>query len=150
MRVDSGWNGWDMEIYGSRYVKIRITTATEHHHGVGKLTRVRVEPLMSNFCRVLLVGELHPGRPAAAAGLPLAVQPHGGADPADVVDDVPRQPLAGDDAGAGHDRRGGREESGYWPVPAKEPPMAAAGVEPLPQPVAVHGLRDDEAEHALA
>ena len=31
-----------MEIYGSRYVKIRLTTATEHHHGVGKLTRVRV------------------------------------------------------------------------------------------------------------
>jgi hypothetical protein len=35
-------------------VKVRITTATEHHHHKGKLTRVRVEPLMSHFTRVLL------------------------------------------------------------------------------------------------
>jgi len=53
-RLDSGWNGWDMEIYGSRYVKLRITTATEKHRNEGKLTRVRVEPIMSNFCRALL------------------------------------------------------------------------------------------------
>jgi len=52
-RLDSGWNGWDMEIYGSRYVKLRITTATEKHEA-GKLTRVRVEPIMSNYCRALL------------------------------------------------------------------------------------------------
>ena len=52
-RLDSGWNGWDMEIYGSRYVKLRITTATESH-GYGKLTRVRIKPIMSNFCRALL------------------------------------------------------------------------------------------------
>lgn len=52
-RVDSGWGAWDMEIYGSRYVKVRITTATEHHHGVGMLTRVRVRALMSKFCAVL-------------------------------------------------------------------------------------------------
>src|SRR5689334_15355357 len=49
-RVDSGWANWDMEIYGSRYVKIRIATATEHHHNVGMLTRVRVELHMSKFC----------------------------------------------------------------------------------------------------
>ncbi|QOV88275.1 glycosyltransferase [Humisphaera borealis] len=54
VRVDSGWEGWDLEIYGSRYTKIRITTATEDHHGVGKLTRVRVHPMMSTFCTVLL------------------------------------------------------------------------------------------------
>jgi hypothetical protein len=53
-RLDSGWNAWDMEIYGSRYVKLRITTATESH-GHGKLTRVRIQPIMSNFCRALLV-----------------------------------------------------------------------------------------------
>ena len=39
MRLDSGWNGWDMEIYGSRYVKVRVTTASEHHDGRGMLTR---------------------------------------------------------------------------------------------------------------
>jgi glycosyltransferase involved in cell wall biosynthesis len=54
LRVDSGWEGWDLEIYGSRYTKIRITTATEHHHGSGMLTRVRVKPMMSTFCKVLL------------------------------------------------------------------------------------------------
>jgi glycosyltransferase involved in cell wall biosynthesis len=54
IRADSGWSGWDMEIYASRYVKIQITTATEHHHHVGKLTRVRVVPMMSTFCKVLL------------------------------------------------------------------------------------------------
>jgi GT2 family glycosyltransferase len=53
-RLDSGWNGWDMEIYGSRYVKLRITSATEKHDGSGRLIRLRVEPIMSNFCRALL------------------------------------------------------------------------------------------------
>ena len=53
MAVDSGWSDWDMEIYGSRYVKIRLSTATEHHHNVGMMTRVRVELAMSKFCMVL-------------------------------------------------------------------------------------------------
>ena len=57
-RVDSGWAAWDMEIYGSRYVKVRLTTATEEHHGSGRLTRVRVQILMSNFYRVLLIAVL--------------------------------------------------------------------------------------------
>jgi hypothetical protein len=54
MRLDSGWNSWDMEIYGSRYVNLQISTATEEHHGIGKLTRVRVRAKMSNFCKALL------------------------------------------------------------------------------------------------
>jgi hypothetical protein len=53
MRVDSGWNEWDMEIYGSRYVKVRLTTMSEHHDGRGMLTRVRVELLPSTFCTVI-------------------------------------------------------------------------------------------------
>ncbi len=57
MRLDSGWAGWDMEIYGSRYVKVRLTTATEKHEN-GLLTRVRVELLMSTFCKVLMGGSL--------------------------------------------------------------------------------------------
>ncbi len=56
IRTDSGWQGWDMEIYGSRYVKVRISTATEIHGGGAMLTRVRVQPLMSKFCMVLFVG----------------------------------------------------------------------------------------------
>ncbi|CAN5649766.1 hypothetical protein BH09PLA1_BH09PLA1_32690 [soil metagenome] len=53
VRLDSGWNNWDMEVYGSRYVKVRLTSASEHHDGRGMLTRVRVSLLMSTFCRVL-------------------------------------------------------------------------------------------------
>ena len=52
-RLDSGWNDWDMEIYGSRYVKLQITSATEKH-ATGNLVRLRVEPIMSNFCRALM------------------------------------------------------------------------------------------------
>jgi hypothetical protein len=60
MRLDSGWAGWDMEIYGSRYVKVRLTSMTEHHHGsnAGMLTRVRVELLPSTFCTVLTFASL--------------------------------------------------------------------------------------------
>ena len=60
VRLDSGWQPWDMEIYGSRYVKVRLLTATEHHDQVknGKLTRVRVRPMMSNFTKVLLAASL--------------------------------------------------------------------------------------------
>src|SRR2546430_7960047 len=54
-RVDSGWSGFDLEIYASRYVKVRVTTASEHHVD-GLLTRVRVGFLMSKFCAVLMAG----------------------------------------------------------------------------------------------
>jgi hypothetical protein len=57
MRLDSGWQGWDLEIYPSRYVKVRVTTATEHHAD-GMLTRARVELLMSKFCAVLMLAGL--------------------------------------------------------------------------------------------
>lgn len=56
-RIDSGWEKWDLEIYGSRYVKVRLTSASEHH-GHGKLTRVRVETLMSKFCVVLMLASV--------------------------------------------------------------------------------------------
>jgi O-antigen biosynthesis protein len=57
-RADSGWHDWDLEIYGSRYVQIRLSTVTEHHHGSGLLTKVRVNMAMSNLCRVLMVASL--------------------------------------------------------------------------------------------
>jgi glycosyltransferase involved in cell wall biosynthesis len=58
VRLDSGWNNWDMEIYGSRYTKVRLTSASEHHDGRGMLTRIRVELRMSKFCQVLGVGAM--------------------------------------------------------------------------------------------
>jgi hypothetical protein len=58
MRIDSGWSEWDMEIYGSRYVKVRLTTMSEHHDGRGMLTRVRIELLPSTFYSVLMFASL--------------------------------------------------------------------------------------------
>ncbi len=58
MRLDSGWAEWDLEIYGSRYVKVRLTTMSEQHDGRGMLTRVRVELLPSTFCLVLTFASL--------------------------------------------------------------------------------------------
>ncbi len=55
IRTDSGWHNWDMEIYGSRYVKVRLSSATEIHGGGAMLTRLRVQPMMSKFCQVLTV-----------------------------------------------------------------------------------------------
>jgi hypothetical protein len=57
-RLDSGWHNWDMEIYGSRYVKVRLTTATEDHNANGMLTRVRVELRQSRFGQVFMVGTM--------------------------------------------------------------------------------------------
>lgn len=52
-RVDSGWETWDLEIFGSRYVKVQLSSATEIHGGGAMLTRLRVKPSMSKFCFVL-------------------------------------------------------------------------------------------------
>ena len=32
-RTDSGWERWDIEVFGSRYVKVRLSSATEIHGG---------------------------------------------------------------------------------------------------------------------
>jgi len=69
-RIDSGWGAWDMEIYGSRWVKVRVTSASEHHDGRGYLTRVRVELLRSKFCSVLLAASLTLMFVLMFAGLP--------------------------------------------------------------------------------
>jgi len=115
MRVDSGWNNWDLEIYGSRYTKVRITSASEHHQN-GLLTRVRIEQHMSKFCLVLLVASLllctlllvhiWPfSRPAVL--VPMAVLVMYGVNRLRVIN-----PILGlvDDAA---------EQAGFWPVHPK-------------------------------
>ena len=140
-----------MEIYGSRYVKIRITTATEDHHGVGRLTRVRVKPMMSNFCKVLTVAS------TILTGLLLLQDYLWPFSRTAVLIPVTwwtmylinrwrvTTPVLGmiDEIAEG---------AGYWPVPAKRNAKAVKVVEPLPRPVADQGLREDldVEEHALA
>ena len=65
IRPDSGWQPWDLELYGSRYVKVRVTSVTEKHAD-GKMTKLRVEMTPSTFCLVLI------GAALILAGLLLA------------------------------------------------------------------------------
>jgi hypothetical protein len=58
MRADSGWHNWDLEIYGNRYLRIRVATVSERHGGSGWLTKVRVTTGMSNFCLLLMAASL--------------------------------------------------------------------------------------------
>jgi glycosyltransferase involved in cell wall biosynthesis len=134
-RLDSGWHAWDMEIYGSRYAKVRLTTATEHHNETGMLTRVRVELRQSRFGQVLMVGTL-----LLACLLVLHVWPF--SRPAVLIPvawwamylvnrrRVSAPVLGLIDAAA--------EKAGYYPVPAypvvDKKPVAAAVV---PEPVGV-------------
>ncbi len=53
-RIDAGWHDWDLEIYGSRYSKVRLRTVSEKHDGKGLLTRVHVNQMMTTFCKVLI------------------------------------------------------------------------------------------------
>jgi GT2 family glycosyltransferase len=141
VRVDSGWNGWDMEVYGSRYVKVRITTATEHHHNVGKLTRVRTQPLMSHFCSALSIASciltallllqtyLWPFNRTAVL-IPLAWWTMYLVNRWKVTTPV----LGMIDLVA--------ERAGYYPVPAKKPQKAGCE-QPVPQPLAEQDRRDE-------
>jgi O-antigen biosynthesis protein len=159
LRMDSGWSGWDLEVYGSRYVKVRITTATEHHHHKGKLTRIRVESLMSHFTIVLLAAslvlagllllKLWPFSRAAVL-IPLAWWSmylvnrwHVTGPVLGLIDSV-------------------AEKAGFWPVPTEpveekqvEPaqqsaPAPATTPAPAPAPASESGFDPDEVEPATA
>jgi glycosyltransferase involved in cell wall biosynthesis len=137
-RLDSGWGGWDMEIYGSRYVKVRLTTATEHHNGQGLLTRVCVQTFMSKFCQCLFFASLilcgllllHVWPFSRTAVLiPLAWWAMFLVNRRRVA--IPVLGLI--DAVA--------EKAGYWPIPA-EPKAAAPVAEPAKKPM----ISDEELE----
>jgi glycosyltransferase involved in cell wall biosynthesis len=143
-RVDSGWHNWDMEIYGSRYAKVRLTTATEHHDGSGMLTRVRVELRQSRFGQVLMVGTM-----LLAGLLLLHVWPF--SRPAVLIPvawwamylvnrrKVSAPVLGLIDAAAEH--------AGYYPVGAeKKRPAPAAQPEPRMEP----GLDEEDGELTVA
>jgi O-antigen biosynthesis protein len=57
-RIDAGWRDWDLEIYGSRYAKVRLRTVTETYSGDNRMTRVEVDVLMTTFCKVLLAASV--------------------------------------------------------------------------------------------
>jgi len=143
-RVDSGWHHWDMEIYGSRYAKVRLTTATENHDGKGMLTRVRVELRQSRFGQVLMVGTM-----LLAGLLLLHLWPF--SRPAVLIPvawwamylvnrrKVSAPVLGLIDAAA--------ERAGYYPVGVeKKPPVPATQPEPVMEP----GLDEEDGELTVA
>ena len=40
--VDTGWNDWDIQIYGNFWWSVALQTVTEDHSGAKRLTRVRI------------------------------------------------------------------------------------------------------------
>ena len=57
-RIDAGWHNWDLDIYGSRYAKVRIRTVTERYAGDSHMTRVQLQRRMSTFATVLLAASV--------------------------------------------------------------------------------------------
>ena len=57
LRIDSGWNPWDIELYASRYAKVQLTSVTEYHPD-GLLTKIGVDIRPSGFARVIGIGSL--------------------------------------------------------------------------------------------
>ena len=155
-RLDSGWHDWDMEIYGSRYVKVRLTTATEDHNANGMLTRVRVELRQSRFGQVFMVGTM-----LLACLLLLHLWPF--SRPAVLIPVawwamylVNRQRVSSPVLGLiDH----AAEKAGFYPVPAvgdkkqaavEEAPKPQAPVEVAPAPVARPEIGEEDGELSVA
>lgn len=52
-KPDSGWSRYDIEIYGSRWAKLQLTTAVEYHIGGRQLIRCRLNARWSFISRAL-------------------------------------------------------------------------------------------------
>lgn len=53
-KADAGWNEFDIEVYGSRWAHLRLTTASEALGHGRQLIRCRLQPNWTLFARVLL------------------------------------------------------------------------------------------------
>ncbi len=52
-KPDSGWSHYDLEIYGSRWAKLQLTTAAEYHLGGRQLIRCRLKARWSFISRAM-------------------------------------------------------------------------------------------------
>ncbi len=57
VRPDSGWHGWDLELFGSRWAKSQVGTVAEKHAD-GSLVRVRVRTRLTGFAKSTLIASL--------------------------------------------------------------------------------------------
>ena len=54
-KPDSGWNRYDVEIYGSRWARLELLTASEYHAGGRQLLRCRLRGAWSFLSRALFL-----------------------------------------------------------------------------------------------
>jgi hypothetical protein len=52
-KPDAGWSPYDVEIYGSRWARLRLLTAVEYHEGNRQMLRCRARSEWSSFARVV-------------------------------------------------------------------------------------------------
>ena len=57
VRPDSGWHDWDLELFGSRWAKVWVSSLSEKHAD-GTLVRLRVRPRMTGFGKAALLASL--------------------------------------------------------------------------------------------
>ena len=68
-RADSGWQAWDLELFGSRLAKAHLLSGGERHDA-GDLVRVRVTARLTGVCGFLLVATSAVAAAATARGWP--------------------------------------------------------------------------------
>jgi GT2 family glycosyltransferase len=139
VRADSGWHDWDLELFGSRWAKVRVGTLTEKHEG-GKLVKARVRPELTGFAKALLLATM-----VLAAVLSVRLFP-----PALLTWLVPLGVWASCQVAGWRLRRRvmrlvdlSAEREGFYPVlPTPEPePAAVVEVQATPAPAEVGPVR---------
>jgi hypothetical protein len=51
--VDTGWDDWDLLVYGTRWSQVRLLTVTEEHGDGKRLTRVHIVPELSVLSKIV-------------------------------------------------------------------------------------------------
>jgi glycosyltransferase involved in cell wall biosynthesis len=51
--VDTGWDDWDLLIYGNRWSQVRLLSVTEEHGDGKRLTRVHITPELSVLSKIV-------------------------------------------------------------------------------------------------
>ena len=51
--VDTGWDNWDLLIYGNRWSQVRLLSVTEEHGQGKRLTRVHIAPELSVLSKIV-------------------------------------------------------------------------------------------------
>ena len=52
-RADGGWNNYDVEIFGTRWSRLQLTTVAEYHGGGRQMLRCRLRPAWTFLARVV-------------------------------------------------------------------------------------------------